>query len=109
MTQTLPVPPPQKNPSPRELFLSSAQNIDEHHRMIESAAFQRAIQAAQAHYVRAMCATAPPEIGTEEYQRASSTVFNRIQGMNDFVSLLLQLAELPQPPSEKKQRTDNLS
>jgi hypothetical protein len=56
-----------------------------------------------------MCATAPPEIGTEEYQRASSTVFNRIQGMNDFVSLLLQLAELPQPPSEKKQRTDNLS
>ena len=107
MTKTIPCPPPSSNPTPRQFFLADAEAIDAHHRLIEMPAFQRAIQVAQAHYVRALCATAPPEIGSEEYQRASATVFNRIQGMNDFVSLLTSLAEIPQAPAAKK-TTDNL-
>lgn len=87
-------------------MLANSQWIDEHHRMIESDAFQRAILFARDHYTRAVCAQPPP--GTEgDVLQSHALAMARLQGAQDFVSVILGLAEMP-PIRTNQKNPDNL-
>jgi hypothetical protein len=107
MTQTLEVPNPYQNPSPRRVFLTDAAAIDAHHRMVTSPAFQLAISVAQREYARAICSLDPLGKEDENSIHGHALHLARLQGANDFVAMLCGLAELPPPPPKVK-NPDNL-
>lgn len=90
------------NPTPKMVFLSSGVNISEHRKLVDSAAFQRAIEVAQRQYVKALTATAPADLTQPNHVVASGMCFQRIQGMHDFITILTNLSELP----SKQQATE---
>lgn len=95
------------NPRPKDEFLTSALLVKAHKSLIERADFQNSLRTAQAQYTRMMCALAPANLDTPNQLQASAMCFQRIQGMNDFVSCLLNLAEVPRQPA--KVQSDNLT
>lgn len=107
MTQTLPILSPFLNPQPLQQFLTNAQFIDEHHRLVESEPFQRAIQVAQAQYVRIVTGSKPPGMDKESHEHACANAFQRIQGATEIIDLLCKMGEVPRQQAPAK-RTDNL-
>ena len=87
------------NPTPKSEFLLDTAACDDHQKMVDSAMFRRSLDTAKAAYVRALCDVAPGDPSSERYQEASASMFNRIQGMNDFVALLLNLNVSPAKPT----------
>lgn len=88
------------NPLPKQVFLSSKKLSEEHGRLIDSEAFSRAISAAREQYVRRMCDLAPASLDTPNQLQASAMCFQRIQGCNDFIEILYNLAT----PARKVER-----
>ena len=107
MTRTLTQPPAYIHSTGRSIMLSESKWIEEHHRMIESEAFQRAIMYAKDHYTRACCSSPPPGTEKSDVTVSHALAMARLQGAQDFVSVLLGLAELPtEKPAAKN--LDNL-
>ena len=102
MTQPLPV-----NPTPKQEMLSSSNDVKAHRKLIDEPSFRNAIRVAQAEYTRTMCMLAPSSMDSPSQLQASAMCFQRIQGMNDFVSVLLKLGETPKMPTQKQ--SGNLS
>lgn len=100
-TNTVPVPNPFHNPHPKNLFCTSAQNIDEHHALIQSPAWQRAVVTAQMQLVRDLCTGASSKLADPNYLQAAALAFARIQGMHDFVNIISNLAEIPAAPASR--------
>lgn len=80
--------------------MSTQTNIDQHHRLIEMSPFQRAIAVTKAEYVRRLHATAPQDLASLSFASASAMCFQRIQGMEDFCLILMNLAEPIPVPSK---------
>jgi hypothetical protein len=89
------------NPTPKSQFLADPTACKEHMAMIDSAVFRRSLDAAKAAYVRAICDMAPGDLSGERYLEASAFAFGRLQGMNDFCGLLLNLAQEQQKPAAR--------
>lgn len=81
--------------------------ISSHRKMIDSPEFQRAIDVASQHYVKALTATAPGDLQAPNHVVAAGMCFERIQGMHDFITILMNLAETPKPRTEPE-KNDNL-
>ena len=98
------------HPTPKMVFMSSGTNISNHKRMVESAEFQRALDVAKAHYIRALHHAAPNNLDSPNFASAAAMSFERIQGMEDFIHVLVTLADVPPPlPDRRGQEPDNLT
>lgn len=97
---------PNPNLAPKMQFLESSNNISAHRKMVDSAEFRRAIDYASRHYVRALCGIAPTDLMQPNHVVASGMCFQRIQGMQDFITALVNLSEVP--PTKTGKPSDNL-
>lgn len=97
---------PNPNPTPKQQFLESSNNISSHRKMVDSSEFRRAIDYASRHYVKSLTGIAPPDLTSPNHVIASGMCFQRIQGMHDFITVLINLSETPPPRSAKQ--GDNL-
>jgi hypothetical protein len=96
------------HPTPKMVFMSSGNNVSAHRKMLESPEFQRAIDYAKSHYTRALHASAPNNLDSPNFASAAAMSFERIQGMEDFISILMTLSETPPPLPERARGGDNL-
>lgn len=88
---------PNTNPTPRQQFQESKDNISKHRAMIESGEFQRAIHFSLLQLDRTLCDQMPQDLG------GAGANFLRSQGARMFVETLLRLAEMPPPlPAENR-------
>lgn len=78
---------PNKYPSPRADFQKTKKFTEEHGKLIEWPAFDRAIEVAKAEYVRQVTALDTVEPHT------SMMRFQRLTGVEEFVKILYNLAE----------------
>jgi hypothetical protein len=104
-------PPPSSpqaiNPTPKQQFLAKGTWISDHRRMVDSEVFQRAIDHASRHYVRSLHGIAPTDLTHPNFMAASAMNFQRIQGMHDFIQVLLCLSEVVKK-TESVKLSDNL-
>lgn len=107
MTKTVPLPPSSNFASPKSVMLSEAAFIDEHHRLLELPAFQRAISMGVSHYQRAMAAALSGDPTADNYMQASAIVAAKMQGAQEVIQCICQLAEIP-PPMPQRKDADNL-
>lgn len=94
------------HPTPKKAFLLDPKAVKAHRAMIDDDDFRRSITVAQAQYTRVICDLAPISLDSPNQLQASAMCFQRIQGMNDFVTVLMNLGETPKLPERKS--TDNL-
>jgi hypothetical protein len=87
----------QVNPTPKERFLSSENNVKEHHDLIQSKSFQRAEDFALAHYQRILARqTGATTDGQQKNHQVDGMVNGwKICGVHEFLSELRNLAEKP--------------
>jgi len=95
------------NPMPKEEFQVSPGAMKAHRALLELPQFQLAVRVAQAQYCRICCAASPTNLDSPNQLQASAMCFQRIQGMNDFINVLLNLAETPRLPPRRTD--DNLA
>ena len=88
---------PNKYTTPKQEFLKEKANTDQHARLIDSPAFQRAISVAKDEYVRILNSTAPTDLTSPNFAGASAMAFQRIQGVESFLAILFNLGEAIQP------------
>lgn len=92
---------------PKAEFMQSEPFMKAHRNMVDAEVFQRGIKTAMAQYTRVMCQIAPSSMDSPNQLQASAMCFQRIQGANDFLNILLNLAETPAIPT--KRDPDNLT
>jgi hypothetical protein len=92
---------------PKQQFVETKKLAEEHRRMVDSEPFVRAVRAAREQYTRVMCNLAPTSLDTPNQLQASAMCFQRIQGVNDFINILVSLAD--PPPKRQIPETDNLN
>lgn len=96
-----------KNPLPKTEFIKSKPLVEAHNRLIESPDFQRGIEISKAHYMRVLNGAAPQIVGDQPNPNAanvSALLFQRLQGVEDFITILYNLAEpYPEPPKAPPQ------
>jgi len=95
------------NPYPKHLFCSDSKAQEEHRRLVQSEAWQRGSQVAQAQLTRSILAASSDKLTEPNYVQAAGLAFARLQGMNDFINIFCNLAEIPKAPTPKKS-SDNL-
>lgn len=82
----------QVNPSPKERFHQSENNVKEHHDLLQSRVFQRAEEFALAHYQRIISR----QLGESKNQQVDGMVNGwKLVGVHEFLSELHNLAEKP--------------
>lgn len=86
------MPAPNTNPTPKQQFQESKDNISKHRALIESGEFQRAIHYALLQHDRTLCEVMPNDLGS------AGSNFLRSQGARMFVDILLKLGEMPPAP-----------
>ena len=98
-----------KNPLPKTEFLKNQAFVTAHNRLIELPEFQRAIEVAKSQYQRTLTGMSPDIFGQSPRPDAatiSSMAFQRLQGVDEFLSFLCNLAEpypmAPQGPDDGK-------
>ena len=106
-TKTPLVSPRPINPTPKQRFLEMGIWVSAHRRMTDSPEFQRAIDFAAQHYVRSLHGIAPTDLTHPNFMAASAMNFQRIQGMQDFITVLMNLSEVPTARAATK-NADNL-
>jgi hypothetical protein len=95
------------NPTPKQIFMSSGDNISKHRKLLEDPAFERALFFAKSHYIRRLHEITPSDPSTPNFFSGAAMSFERIQGMEDFIAILYSLSEsIPIPQSSKI--SDNL-
>lgn len=107
---TIPSPPLKQlsaNPSPKWRFLQSKEFVEKHRELVDSDEFQRAVDYGLAQYLRGLVDTAPNDISSSTYMASSASLFQRVVGAHEFLSVVRNLSEVPPPPSQKV--SDNLS
>lgn len=90
--------------SPRAKFLKNSDFVKQHEKLLESAAFERAIEVALMEMTRATLALAGThDLNEAGAQQAAASTFNMLQGANHFVQVLYALARPyeKQKPAEK--------
>lgn len=92
---------PNKYTTPKQDFLQEKSNSDQHARLIESVAFNRAISVAKDEYVRRLHEMAPRNLDSPNFAGASAMAFQRLQGVEDFLLILFNLGEQIQPMPKK--------
>lgn len=97
---------PNKYPTPKQEFLKTPSNVEQHNRLIEMPSFNRTIEIAKSEYFRRLNA-----MGAEPVSPGAATggamLFQRMQGVEDFCSVLFNLGEAIQlPPAQV--HSDNL-
>jgi hypothetical protein len=95
------------NPSPKQVFMSSGDNISKHRKLLEDPAFERGVFFAKAQYIRRLHEIAPPNLDAPSFATAAAMCFERIQGMEDFIDVLFKLSESTPLPQRSKV-SDNL-
>jgi hypothetical protein len=95
------------NPTPKHTFLEIPTWISDHRKLLDTPSFQRAIDYASRHYVRSLHGIAPSDLTHPNFMAASAMNFQRIQGMHDFIAVLMALSEVP-PPRAAGKSSDNL-
>jgi hypothetical protein len=93
---------PNKNPSPKSVFLQNERLVKAHARMVESQDFQTAIDVAKSHYIRRLHDVAPTDLNAPNFMSAAAVSFERVQGMMDFIDILINLGEHNPPPAMVK-------
>jgi hypothetical protein len=91
----------QLNPTPKQEFQESADHMKAHGALIDSPSFRRAVKVALAEHARMMCALAPSSMDSPNQLQASAMAFQRIQGANDVMNIMLKLSEIPKLPNKK--------
>ena len=94
------------NLSPKARFLLVKKFIADHRNMVDTDAFQRAIDCAEAQYVHRLCELAPTSISASSNEIAAAACFQRIMGMHEFVGIMRNLSETPPKPVATE--SDNL-
>lgn len=77
------------NPRPQDAYRSNSQLTKNHHALVEQEPLRIAIDTALLEYQRKQTEMAAPDLG------GCAACFLRIQGAQEFVGLLLNLAETP--------------
>jgi hypothetical protein len=95
------------NPSPKQVFMSSVDNVSKHRKLLEDPTFERAVLFAKAQYVRRLHEIAPGDLSIPNFASAAAMSFERIQGMEDFIAILFSLSEST-PLPERLKVSDNL-
>lgn len=95
------------NPTPKQIFMSSGDNISKHRRLLEDPAFERAILFAKSHYVRRLHEITPGDLSMPNFASGAAMSFERIQGVEDFIAVLYSLSESTLIP-ERSKASDNL-
>ena len=106
-TKTAPIPNPFHNPHPKHLFCTNGPQMEAHRELVQSDAWQKGVVTAQMQMVRDLCTSASTKLADPNYLQAAALAFARIQGMNDFINIFSNLAEIPQPPAPRR-NPDNL-
>jgi hypothetical protein len=96
-----------QNPTPKARFQGSTNNITAHRKMVELPEFDRGIDFAKLQYLQYLTDTAPADLMSQNYLAACAACFQRVMGMNEFVSVLRNLSETPTLPP--KVGSDNLT
>jgi len=78
------------NPTPRQQFQESPDNISKHRALIELPQFARATHMALLQYQRQLTDSPPADMG------GAAGAYLRILGAQEFVNILLNLGEQPQ-------------
>jgi hypothetical protein len=95
------------HPTPKQEFVTDERLVKAHRELIYRDDFQLAIKTALAQYTRVMCDLAPSSLDSPNQLQGSAMCFQRIQGANDLVAILMRLAEIPKPADRKQ--FDNLN
>lgn len=95
------------NPSPKWRFLQSKDFIAAHRDLMDSEEFQRSVDCGLAQYIRGLVDTAPGDVTSSTYMAASASLFQRVVGVHEFLSVLRNLSEMP--PVKTPRANDNLS
>lgn len=78
------------NPSPREDFIKSSENVKAHHAVVESAALRTSLFVSLLEYHRRQTRLSAPDLG------GCAACHLRAQGAQEFVELFLNLCETQQ-------------
>ncbi len=95
------------NPTPKQIILTDPKFLKAHAALVDDGDFLNSIQVAMAQYTRTMCNLAPHELNHANQLQASAMAFQRVQGAQEFVAVLLGLHEQPHKPNPRP--SDNLT
>lgn len=104
-TNSKPTPPRSFNPSPKTVFLQSGTSVSAHRQMVDSQAFIRAKDAAIIEYSRYLVSQMPA-VDAPNFVVASAAIANKLEGMHEFLTVMIGLSETPPPPTPRV--VDNL-
>lgn len=79
------------NPSPKSEFLTSNENIEAHHVVVQNPAVRKGLEVALAQMQRQVADQAPPEMG------ACAAAHLRCLGAHDLIATFYSLAEVAAP------------
>lgn len=99
MAANLKTPEPNRNPTPKERFLSNGTFIKEHHALVDSPEFERAADYAMLQYTNALNGKVADAI-------SASAVGFKMQGAIEFLMIFRKLGDTTPIPTPRPQ--DNL-
>lgn len=85
----------QVNPSPKDQFQQSSENIKAHHELIQSPVYERAEEFALAHYTRALAGELARTTDPQASQVKAMQNGLKMLGAHEFIAELRNLAEKP--------------